>query len=58
MNDKNFAADLILAGGIVVNSRARFRADVAIKDGLILAVGAPEAMPPARETVDVSGNYI
>lgn len=58
MNDKIFTADLILAGGIVVNSRARFRADVAIKDGLILAVGAPEAMPPARDTVDVSGKYI
>jgi hypothetical protein len=58
MNDKISVADLILAGGIVVNSRARFRADVAIKDGLIMAVGAPEAMPPARETVDVSGKYI
>ncbi|MCA3394466.1 MAG: allantoinase, partial [Roseomonas sp.] len=51
-------ADTILTGGVVVNSRARFRADVAIKDGLIMAIGAPEAMPSAREVVDVSGKYI
>jgi len=33
-------------------------ASVAIKDGKILSVGAPDAMPPARETVDVSGMHV
>ncbi|MCC5612537.1 allantoinase AllB [Nostoc sp. CHAB 5834] len=58
MTTPTFTADLVLAGGTVVTGRSRFRADVAIKDGLIVAVGAPEAMPPATETVDVSGKHI
>jgi dihydroorotase len=51
-------ADLILAGGKVVSPDAVIDASVAIKDGKILAVGAPEAMPPAKETVDVAGMHI
>jgi dihydroorotase len=51
-------ADLILAGGKVVSPDAVLEASVAIKDGKILAVGAPEAMPPAKETVDVAGMHI
>ncbi len=51
-------ADLVLAGGTVVNGRARFAADVAIRDGLVLAVGAPDAMPATRERVDVTGLHL
>jgi dihydroorotase len=51
-------ADLILAGGKVVSPDAVLEASIAIKDGKILAVGAPEAMPPAKETVDVAGMHI
>ena len=51
-------ADLVLSGGTVVNGRARFVADVAIKDGLVLAVGAPAAMPGARERLDVTGLHV
>jgi len=51
-------AELILHGGTVVNGRTRFPADVAIKDGLVVAVGAPGAMPPAREVVDVTGLHV
>ena len=51
-------ADLVLTGGTVVNGRTRFAADVAVKDGLILAVGAAGSMPAAREVVDVSGLHI
>ncbi|MEM6712202.1 MAG: dihydroorotase family protein [Pseudomonadota bacterium] len=50
--------DLILSGGTVVTDAARFAADVAIKDGLISAVGAPDTMPEANETVDVSGQFV
>ena len=35
-----------------------FKASFAIKDGLILAIGAQEAMPAARETLDASGLHI
>lgn len=59
MNQKSpAAADLILAGGTVVSSDVTFRADVAIKDGHVIAVGAPSAMPEAVEVVDVSGMHL
>ena len=51
-------ADLVLTGGKVVSPDAVIEASVAIKDGKILAVGARDAMPPARETVDVSGMHV
>lgn len=53
-----FLADIVLSGGTVVSSKTRFRADVAIKDGLIVAVGEPGAMPAAKETVDVIGKHV
>jgi dihydroorotase len=51
-------ADLILKGGKVVSPDTVIDAAVAIKDGKILAVGAPDAMPAAKETVDVSGMHV
>ncbi len=58
MTGTAFIADLVLTGGTVVTSKSRFKADVAIKDGLIALVGEPSAMPAAREVVDVSGKFI
>jgi dihydroorotase len=54
----SITADLILNGGKVVSPDAVIDASVAIKDGKIIAVGAADAMPPAKETVDVSGLHI
>jgi dihydroorotase len=51
-------ADLILKGGKVVSPDAVIEASIAIKDGKILSVGAADAMPSARETVDVSGMHV
>jgi dihydroorotase len=51
-------ADLVIRGGMVVSADSAFRADVAIKDGAIAAVGAPEAMPAAKETLDASGLHV
>ncbi len=51
-------ADLVINNGIVVTPDAAFPASVAIKNEKILAVGAPDAMPPARETLDASGLHI
>ena len=42
-------ADLVIRGGTVVAPEAELAASVAIKDGKVLAVGAHEAMPPARD---------
>jgi dihydroorotase len=51
-------ADLILKGGKVVSPDTVIDAAVAIKDGKILSVGALDAMPAAKETVDVSGMHV
>ncbi len=51
-------ADLVIRGGIVVSADGAYRADVAIKDGVIAAVGAPEAMPAVRETLDATGMHV
>ena len=51
-------ADLVIHDGLVVDADGVYAASVAIKDGLILAVGAPEAMPAAAETLDAAGLHV
>ncbi len=51
-------ADLVIHNGIVVSPDQALPASVAIKDEKILSVGAAEAMPPARETLDAKGLHI
>jgi dihydroorotase len=51
-------ADLVIHNGIVVSPDAAFPASVAIKDGKILAVGAAEAMPVAKELLDAHGLHV
>jgi dihydroorotase len=50
--------DLVINGGTIVSPDASYPASVAIKDGLIHAIGAPEAMPPSREVLDATGLHI
>jgi dihydroorotase len=51
-------ADLVINNGTVVSAESTVNASVAIKDGAILAVGAAEAMPHTRETLDAKGLYL
>ena len=51
-------ADLVINGGILVSPDAEIRASIAVKDGRIYAIGAPEAMPAANETLDATGMHI
>jgi len=51
-------ADLVIHNGKVVSADAVMPASVAIKDEKILAVGAQEAMPAARETLDAAGMHV
>ena len=51
-------ADLLIINGTVATDTAVFPASVAIANGRILAIGAAEAMPPARDTLDATGLYI
>src|SRR6202453_2799972 len=51
-------ADLVINGGILVSPDAEVRASIAIKDGKIHAIGVPEAMPAATETLDATGMHV
>jgi dihydroorotase len=51
-------ADLIIHNGRVVSHDAVIDASVAVKNGRILAVGAAEAMPAAKETLDAAGMHV
>lgn len=51
-------ADLVIHGGTIVSPDVSYRASIAVKNGLILAIGAADAMPPAKETLDATGLHI
>ena len=51
-------ADLVIGGGKVVYPDATVEASVAVKDGLIVAVGGAEIMPRAKETLDAAGMHV
>jgi dihydroorotase len=48
----------VIDGGTIVTPDAEYRASIAIKDGLIHAIGSTEAMPKAKETLDATGLHI
>jgi len=50
--------DLLIRGGKLVSPDCIIDACVAIKDGVITAVGDEAAMPPARETLDATGMHV
>ena len=51
-------AELVIRGGRVVAPDCVMDASVAIKDGVIVAVGNENAMPSARETLDARGLHV
>ncbi|MFK7860989.1 MAG: dihydroorotase family protein [Granulosicoccus sp.] len=56
MND--LIPDLILSGGTLVHEHSREDADIAIKDEIIVGIGAPGTLGSATEQVDVSGHFL
>ncbi|GAA5236322.1 dihydroorotase family protein [Verticiella sediminum] len=50
--------DMVIRGGKVVSSQRIVQASVAIDEGLVVAVGGDELMPPAREEVNADGLYV
>src|SRR5215471_4426805 len=50
--------DLVIRGGTVVTPDAAFAASIAVKDGVIAALGADDTMPLARENLDASGLHV
>jgi dihydroorotase len=55
---RSTTADLVIRNGKIVSPDAVIDASVAIKDGLVLAVGADDAMPAAKESFDASGLHV
>ncbi len=51
-------ADLVIFNGTVVSHDATADASIAIKDGRVLAIGASDAMPPARQLFDATGLHV
>jgi dihydroorotase len=51
-------ADLVIRGGSVVSGDCVIDASIAIKDGVIICVGAQATMPSARETLDARGLHV
>jgi dihydroorotase len=52
------SVDLVIRGGQVVTPDAVFKASVAVKDGVVAAVGADALMPQAREVLDARGLHV
>jgi len=58
MTETPFLADLLIAGGTVVNESSRFVADVAVKDGVVVFVGHPALAPRTTTTIDARGRFV
>src|ERR1700722_15534280 len=57
-HEMSTTADLVIRNGTIVSPDAAMVGSVAIKDGAVLAVGADEAMPPAKESFDATGLHV
>ena len=51
-------ADLVISGATIVTDTTQFAASIAIKDGVILAIGHDDAMPEASERIDAAGKHL
>jgi dihydroorotase len=51
-------ADLVIHNGTVVSADTTYAADIAIKDGVIIAVGEAATMPSTKETLDAKGLHV
>jgi dihydropyrimidinase len=52
------SVDLIIKGGQVVTSTDVIDTAVAVKDGVIAALGPERLLPPAERTIDATGKYV
>jgi dihydropyrimidinase len=50
--------DVLIKGGVVVNGQAMQRADIAIADGVITAMGEIENTHTMAQTIDAQGKYV
>lgn len=51
-------ADLVITGGTIVTHETTIRAALAVRDGIIVAIGDEKSMPAAKETLNADGMYL
>src|SRR5262245_60583747 len=54
MNEQQKPVDLVISGGRLVTPDSISDGAIAVDNGLIVAVGPGDPMPPARETIDAT----
>jgi len=52
------SADLVIRNGWIVTPAGIFRGGVAVRDGVFVAIGLEEALPPGEQTLDAAGRHI
>ncbi|MDR3493520.1 MAG: allantoinase AllB [Ancalomicrobiaceae bacterium] len=50
--------DTLVTGGTLATEDGAFAADVAIANGVVVAIGAPGSLPAGRETIDATGRIV
>lgn len=50
--------DLIIKNGIIVSPDVTYKADIAVQNGLIAAIGKAEYFKEARRIIDATGKYV
>lgn len=50
--------DLVITGGLLVSPGATIPAAIAVDQGRIVAIGQPDTLAPARETIDATGLHV
>lgn len=51
-------ADCVISGGRVVTPECTYEADIAIRDGRVVATGDASTMPGTRATIDARGRFV
>ena len=51
-------ADCVISGGRVVTPECTYKADIAVREGVIVATGDASTMPRAHETIDARGLFV
>ena len=54
----NPMVDTVIVNGRVVSGNGTRETGIAVKDGIIVALAEPEALPPAKRTIDAHGQHV
>jgi dihydropyrimidinase len=55
---QEMGADLVIKNGVVCTENGMFKGGLAVKDGIIQALGDDGSLPPADKIYDAKGNFI